>query len=93
MLTLSPNIDVIALSPSGEDQEYYLSKISLYDADELPLNAVVQPLSPPGLGSIDHNKISSILLIRFYQHFIILGSDADKETWGQILRDERQRNF
>jgi hypothetical protein len=83
MLTLSPNIDVIALSPSGEDQEYYLSKISLYDADELP----------SGLGSIDHNKISSILLIRFYQHFIILGSDADKETWGQILRDERQRNF
>jgi hypothetical protein len=45
------------------------------------------------LGSIDHNKISSILLIRFYQHFIILGSDADKETWGQILRDERRLNL
>jgi hypothetical protein len=79
MLTLSPNIDVIALSPSGDDQEDYLSKISLYDADELP----------SGVGSIDHNKISSILLIRFYQHFIILGSDADKETWGRILQDER----
>lgn len=79
MLTLSPNIDVIALSPSGEDQEDYISKISLYDADKLP----------SGLRGLDHNKISSILLIRFYQHFIMLGSDADKETWGRILRDER----
>lgn len=39
------------------------------------------------------NKISSILLIRFYQHFIILGSDADKETWGRILRDERTKSY
>ena len=79
MLTLSPNIDVIALSPSGEDQEDYMSKISLYDADKLP----------SGVRGLDHNKVSSILLIRFYQHFIILGSDADKEIWGRILQDER----
>jgi hypothetical protein len=80
MLTLSPNIDVIALSPSGDDQQDYMSKISLYDADKLP----------SGLRGLDHNQISSILLIRFYQHFIILGSDADKKIWGRILRDERR---
>jgi len=74
------NIDVIALSPSGEDQEDYLSKISLYDTDKLP----------SGVGGIDHNKISSILLIRFHNHFIILGSDADKVIWGRLLRDERR---
>jgi beta-lactamase superfamily II metal-dependent hydrolase len=79
---IASDIVVWSLSPFGDASQTYRDKISVYSVDDITH-------SPEGIKSIDHQMLSSVLAIKFHEHIILLGSDADKETWNNISNDSR----
>ena len=80
MYTFEPHLKIWALSPSRNDLDRYFESIELRKEDQEILTKMIQ---------LDQNDVSAVLLINFYEHFILLGSDAKAECWAQILIDPR----
>jgi beta-lactamase superfamily II metal-dependent hydrolase len=77
---LAPQMTIWALSPSRNDLDRYFESIEFRKEDQ----EIVKKMR-----KLDQNDVSAVLLINFYEHFILLGSDAKAECWAQILIDPR----
>jgi len=78
MCSLSPHLKIWALSPSRNDLDRYFESIEIRKEDQEVLTKMIQ---------LDQNDVSAVLLINFYEHLILLGSDAKAECWARILID------
>jgi hypothetical protein len=74
-------LQIFSLAPSGNLANRYQREI-----DEL--NMTVSDTSQVVKTYQRHNLISSVLLVKYGETRVILGGDAEKESWDNILADE-----
>ena len=74
-------LQIFSLAPSGNLANRYQREIDELNVTVADTDQVVKTYQR-------HNLISSVLLVKYGETKIILGGDAEKESWDYILKDE-----
>jgi len=75
------SLQIFSLAPSGNLANRYQREIDELNVTVANTNQVVKTYQR-------HNLISSVILVKYGETRVILGGDAEKESWNYILTDE-----